>query len=38
MNPRLGASLFGLMLWGIGSGPAGAQTILATPFLTISEE
>ena len=38
MNPRVGASLLGLILWGIGSGPAWGQSIVATPSLTISEE
>lgn len=38
MNTRLGVPLLGLILWGIGSGSAWGQTIIATPSLTISEE
>ncbi len=34
---RLGASLVGLILWGIGSGAAWAQTVLVTPSLSTSE-
>src|SRR3972149_6075030 len=38
MNLRLGSPLLALMVWGIGNGFAWAQTIIATPSLTISEE
>src|SRR3990170_80644 len=38
MNLRLGSPLLALILWGIGNGFAWAQTIIATPSLTISEE
>lgn len=39
MNPnRWVAQLLGVILWGMGSGFACGQTILATPSLTISEE
>src|SRR3990172_2869745 len=38
MNLRLGRPLPALMIWGTASGSAWAQTIIATPSLTISEE
>ena len=38
MSVRLGSPLLALILWGIGNGFAWAQTIIATPSLTISEE
>src|SRR3990172_8563672 len=38
MNLRLGSQLLALILWGIGNGFAWAQTIIAIPSLTISEE
>src|SRR3990172_4528726 len=38
MNLRLGSPLLALILWGIGNGFACAQTIIATPSLTITEE
>src|SRR3972149_5594469 len=38
MNLRLGSPLLALMVWVTGGGSAWAQTIIATPSLTISEE
>jgi len=35
--PRLGVPLAGLILWGIASGSAWGQTVIATPSLTVGE-